>query len=65
MPEIFSRFGPVTVKDTYSPGGNRNTEVYTVQAWDCTGALTLFEIWGIHRNKGEQYFRLVRNTAIN
>jgi hypothetical protein len=48
MPEVSSRSGPVTVKDTHSPGGNRNTEVYTAQAWDCTGALTLFEIWGIH-----------------
>jgi hypothetical protein len=38
MPEVFSRSGPVTVKDAHSPGANRNTEVYTVQAWDCTGA---------------------------
>jgi hypothetical protein len=62
MPEVSSRSGPVTVKDTHSPGGNRNTEVYTAQAWDCTGALTLFEIWCIHCNKGDQYFRFVRNT---
>jgi hypothetical protein len=34
MPEVFFRSGPVTVKDAHSPGGNRNTEVYTVQAWD-------------------------------
>lgn len=51
--------GDLTVNDTNSPGGKRNTRLFTLSAVDMRGCTVLFEFWGPEAKEAEKYFRCI------